>query len=49
MLKYLTIFFLCIFFSNSNAEIKNKIIQNLIITENLDFKFEQNWYDFKFY
>ena len=42
MLKYLTIFFLYIFISNSNAEIKNKIIQNLINTNNLDFKFEQN-------
>ena len=42
MLKYLTIFFLYIFISNSNAEIKNKIIQNLIDTNNLDFKFEQN-------
>ena len=42
MLKYLTIFFLFIFFSNSNAEIKNKIIQNLIDTNNLNFKFEQN-------
>ena len=42
MLKYLTIFFLCIFISNSNAEIKNKIIQNLIDTNNLDFRFEQN-------
>ena len=42
MLKYLTIFFLFIFFSNSKAEIKNKIIQNLIDTNNLNFKFEQN-------
>ena len=42
MLKYLTIFFLYIFISNGNAEIKNKIIQNLINTNNLDFKFEQN-------
>ena len=42
MLKYLTIFFLFIFFSNSNAEIKKQIIQNLIDTNNLDFKFEQN-------
>ena len=42
MLKYLTIFFLYIFISNSNAEIKNKIIQNLIDTNNLDFRFEQN-------
>ena len=42
MLKYLTIFFLCILISNSNADIKNKIIQNLINTNNFDFKFEQN-------
>ena len=42
MLKYLTIFFLFIFLSNSKAEIKNKIIQNLIDTNNLNFKFEQN-------
>ena len=42
MLKYLVIFFFSIFFSNSNAEIKNKIIQNLINTDNLNFKFEQN-------
>ena len=44
MLKYLylIIFFSCLFFDNTNAEIKNKIIQNLINTDNLDFKFEQN-------
>ena len=42
MLKYLTIFFLYIFISNCNADIKNKIIQNLLNTNNLDFKFEQN-------
>ena len=42
MFKYLIFFFLYIFISNSNAEIKNKIIQNLINTNNLDFKFEQN-------
>ena len=41
MLKYLIIFFF-IFLSNSSADIKNKIIQNLITTNNLDFKFEQN-------
>ena len=39
-------FFLTIIFSiltfNSNAEIKDKIIQNLKNTRNLDFKFEQN-------
>ena len=42
MLKYLIIFFLYIFLSNGNAEIKNKIIKNLTNTNNLDFKFEQN-------
>ena len=42
MLKYLIIFFLFIFFSNSNAEIKKQIIQNLIDTNNLNFQFEQN-------
>ena len=42
MLKYLTIFFLYILISNSNADIKNKVIDNLINTNNLDFKFEQN-------
>ena len=41
MLKYLIIFFF-IFLSNSSADIKNKIIQNLINKNNLDFKFEQN-------
>ncbi|ETA70406.1 outer-membrane lipoprotein carrier protein LolA [Candidatus Pelagibacter ubique] len=39
-------FFLTIIFFfltlNSNAEIKEKIIQNLKNTQNLDFKFEQN-------
>ena len=42
MLRYFLIFFLFISSSISNAEIKNKIIQNLKNTENLDFKFEQN-------
>jgi len=44
MLRYLLIFFLIIFNSNSksNPEFKNKIIKNLMITNNLDFKFEQN-------
>ena len=42
MLKlYLIIIFLVLTF-NSNAEIKEKIIQNLKNTKNLDFKFEQN-------
>ena len=42
MLKYFLIFFLFLSASISNAEIKDKIIQNLKDTENLDFKFEQN-------
>ena len=42
MLKlYLIIIFIILTF-NSNAEIKDKIIQNLKNTKNLDFKFEQN-------
>ena len=41
MLKYLIIFFF-IFVSNSSADIKNKIIQNLMNTNNFNFKFEQN-------
>ena len=40
MLRYFLIFFLFIF--NSNAEFKNKIIKNLKITNNLNFRFEQN-------
>ena len=42
MLRYFLIFFFFIPASISNAEIKNKIVQNLKNTENLDFKFEQN-------
>ena len=42
MLRYFSIIFLLILTSNSNAEIKNKIIENLKNTNNLDFKFEQN-------
>ena len=42
MLKYFFIFFLIISTTVSNAEIKDKIVQNLKNTENLDFKFEQN-------
>ena len=42
MLKlYLIIIFFVLTF-NSNAEIKEKIIQNLKNTKNLDFRFEQN-------
>ena len=42
MLRHFLIFFLLISTSISNAEIKDKIVQNLKNTENLDFKFEQN-------
>ena len=42
MLRYFLIFFLFTATSISNAEVKNKIVQNLKDTENLDFKFEQN-------
>ncbi len=42
MLKYFLIFFLFLSDSISNAEIKDKIVQNLKDTENLNFKFEQN-------
>ena len=42
MLRYFLIFFLFMYASISNAEVKEKIIQNLKDTKNLDFKFEQN-------
>ena len=42
MLRYFLIFFLFVFTSITKAEIKEKIIQNLKNTENLNFKFEQN-------
>ena len=42
MLRYFPIFILFVFTSISNAEIKDKIVQNLKNTQNLDFKFEQN-------
>ncbi len=42
MLRYFLIFFLFVSTSISNAEIKEKVIQNLKNTKNLDFKFEQN-------
>ena len=41
MIKYIVIFFL-VFITNGNANIKNKIIENLKETQNLDFNFEQN-------
>ena len=42
MLRYFLIFFLFVSTSISNAEIKDKILQNLKDTKNFDFKFEQN-------
>tara|TARA_B100001996_G_C18534959_1_gene544566 strand:- start:155 stop:700 length:546 start_codon:yes stop_codon:yes gene_type:complete len=42
MLKYLFIFFFLILITDTNADNKKKIIDNLINTNNLNFKFEQN-------
>ena len=42
MFRCFLIFFLLISSSISNAGIKNKIVQNLNNTKNLDFRFEQN-------
>ena len=42
MFRYFLTFFLLIYAFISNAEIKDKIVQNLKETKNLDFKFEQN-------
>ena len=42
MLRCFFIFFLLMLNSFSNAEVKDKIIQNLKDTKNLDFNFEQN-------
>ena len=42
MLKFLLLFFFVFFSFNLKAEVKEKIIQNLKHTKNLDFKFEQN-------
>ena len=42
MVRYFFIFFLLMLNSFSNAEVKDKIIQNLKDTNNLDFNFEQN-------
>ena len=42
MLRYFLIFFFFILTSQTGAEIKNKIIQNLKEIDNLDFRFEQN-------
>ena len=42
MLKYYFIFIFFILFSHTNASNKDKIIENLYNTKNLNFKFEQN-------
>ena len=42
MKKYILIFFLIIFTSEIKAQIKEKIIQNLLNTKNISFNFEQN-------
>ena len=42
MFKFYLIFFFLILITNLNADNKQKIIENLKNTQNLDFKFEQN-------
>tara|TARA_B100001175_G_scaffold265636_1_gene236017 strand:- start:9 stop:551 length:543 start_codon:yes stop_codon:yes gene_type:complete len=42
MKKYLLLFFFVIFITNTSANNKDKIIENLKNTKNLNFKFEQN-------
>ena len=42
MKKYLLLFFFVIFITNTSAKNKEKIIENLENTKNLNFKFEQN-------
>ena len=42
MLRYIFIFFFLVFITNGNTNNKNKIIENLNNTKNLDFNFEQN-------
>ena len=42
MFKYILIFIYFVLISNSKAEIKDKIIENLQNVKNLKFKFEQN-------
>ena len=42
MFKYILIFIFFVLISNSKAEKKEKIIENLQNIENLEFKFEQN-------
>ena len=42
MLRCIFIFFFLVFITDSNANNKDKIIENLNNTQNLDFNFEQN-------
>ena len=42
MIKYIFILYFIIFFTNSNANNKDKIIENLNKTINFNFQFEQN-------
>ncbi len=42
MLKYISIFFFLVFITNGNTSNREKIIENLKNTRNLDFNFEQN-------
>ena len=42
MLKYIAIFIFLILITNSSASTKERIIENLKNTKNLDFNFEQN-------
>ena len=42
MKKFILIFFLIIFTTENKAKIKEKIIQNLLNTNNISFNFEQN-------
>jgi len=42
MLRFTFIFFFLVFITDSNANNKSKIIENLNNTQNLDFNFEQN-------
>ena len=42
MKKYILVFFLIIFTTEIKAQVKEKIIQNLLNTNNISFNFEQN-------
>ena len=42
MKKFIIIFFLIIFTTETKAKIKEKIIQNLLKTDNISFNFQQN-------